>query len=321
MTWLYAVWGLGGAALLLILVLFGIGMFAFNQTALRKKKRENYGIDEYFPENPEIKRRLMLYEHSDCYIRTTHNKNIECKFFSAGAGAQDKMIVLVHGLYNNMYSTSAHALMYLELGYDVLMYNQRSVGESQGKTKTYGYYERYDLASVLKYMKTNIQDKKIIVHGFSMGAATAAMHSELNEDGNLAAGYILDSPFSDLREAFLHTATKPRGPKQKPAGKFKKLFCRFMLSLSNILNVLFLRFSYRQVRPKEAVKVATAPMFIIHAVEDTVCPVSMGEEIFDCKVLGERRIWTPEHTSHIHAFFDYPEKYREKVIQFLSEIE
>ncbi|MCB0457859.1 MAG: alpha/beta fold hydrolase, partial [Flavobacteriaceae bacterium] len=64
--------------------------------------------------------------------------------------------------------------LFKEMGYDVLLYDARACGESEGEIVSLGYYEKEDLIAAVNYLK-GIGKKEIAVYGFSQGGATAIM--------------------------------------------------------------------------------------------------------------------------------------------------
>ena len=54
-------------------------------------------------------------------------------------------VILVHGLGGNRYTNFPLAEMFLQKGYNVLTYDQRSSNENTAQYTTFGYWEKYDL--------------------------------------------------------------------------------------------------------------------------------------------------------------------------------
>src|SRR5262245_47092149 len=109
-------------------------------------------------------------------------------------------IVFLHGLSDNRASGLAIANHFVSRGFDVIAYDSRAHGESEGTACTYGYYEKKDLERVLDHVEV----KPIVVMGFSRAAAVAlqAAPADRRIDAVVAI-----SPFSDLR-----TIVRERAP-------------------------------------------------------------------------------------------------------------
>lgn len=85
-----------------------------------------------------------------------------------GAGKRGT-VVFLHGVAANRESGVGIADHFLAQGFDVLAYDSRAHGESDGKACTYGFYEKEDLRRVLD----RVTAPPIVLMGTSMGAAIA----------------------------------------------------------------------------------------------------------------------------------------------------
>ena len=103
-------------------------------------------------------------------------------------------VVFLHGLRDNRGSAVGIAAHFVPRGFEVIAYDSRAHGESDGDACTYGFYEKQDLGRVLDRVTVN----PIVVMGVSMGAAVALQAAA--QDRRIAA-VVAVSSFSDLRTA------------------------------------------------------------------------------------------------------------------------
>ncbi len=101
------------------------------------------------------------------------------------------LIVYLHGLGDNRQSGVGVAQRYGQLGWDVLTYDQRAHGESEGAACTYGYFEKYDLGRALDVLGAS----RAVVMGSSLGGSVALQAAAV--DPRIVA-VIAQSPFADL---------------------------------------------------------------------------------------------------------------------------
>jgi alpha-beta hydrolase superfamily lysophospholipase len=101
-------------------------------------------------------------------------------------------VVFLHGMSDNRASGGEVTDHFVARGFEVIAYDSRAHGESEGDACTYGYYEKRDLERVLD----RVEAKPIVVMGFSMGAAVALQAAAV--DPRIDA-VVAVSPFSDLR--------------------------------------------------------------------------------------------------------------------------
>ncbi|MCI2455285.1 alpha/beta hydrolase, partial [Listeria monocytogenes] len=70
---------------------------------------------------------------------------------------------------------------------------------SGGKTTSYGYYEKEDLAKIVKWLRQKLGESAIIgIHGESMGAVTTLLYAAKPEAN--ANFYIADCPFASFED-------------------------------------------------------------------------------------------------------------------------
>jgi pimeloyl-ACP methyl ester carboxylesterase len=112
-----------------------------------------------------------------------------------------RSVIFVHGWQANRvdtgFGTDAIARDMIQHGYDALLFDLRSCGESDGDRFTLGTSEPRDLLGAYDFMRSQGYDPaRMVVVGDSMGAATVIEASpQLRDVGALVA----DSAFSELR--------------------------------------------------------------------------------------------------------------------------
>jgi alpha-beta hydrolase superfamily lysophospholipase len=108
-------------------------------------------------------------------------------------------VLLVHGNGGSRWNTLGTAEMLAERGCTVLMISARAHGDSTGDFNDIGYGARHDVVAGMQFLERLRPGRPIVVHGTSMGAAAALFASK--ELGDRVRGYILESPYRDLRTA------------------------------------------------------------------------------------------------------------------------
>ena len=89
--------------------------------------------------------------------------------------SNDKWALIIHGYGHNHNHMNGFAEMYLANGYNVLMVDQRAAGASEGEWLTMGVAESNDVALWTQKIAELNPNAKIVLHGVSMGAATAML--------------------------------------------------------------------------------------------------------------------------------------------------
>lgn len=188
-------------------------------------------------------------------------------------------VVFLHGLADNRGTGVGIADHFLDRGYDVIEYDSRAHGESEGAACTYGFYEKQDLRRVLDRVET----KPIAVMGTSLGAGIALQAAAV--DPRIAA-VVAVSSFSDLR-----TAARERAP--------------FFASKGNLAEAFVLaenegKFHADDVSPMAAAALIKVPTLVIHGRKDDETPPEHSERIFAALHEPKRLIMVP-NADHNHV--------------------
>jgi uncharacterized protein len=103
------------------------------------------------------------------------------------------IVFYVHGNAGSMQDWGHLYDLYIDLGYDLLMFDYRGFGKSVGRIHSQQqFYD--DVQAVYDYVKTIFDEKQIIVQSFSIGTAAAVKIATENDPDML----ILKAPFYSL---------------------------------------------------------------------------------------------------------------------------
>lgn len=222
-------------------------------------------------------------------------------------------IIIVHGINGNRLTALRYADIYLDKGFNVLVYDSRDHGASGGTDVTYGYYERYDLDKWVTWVQSRYKGGIIGIHGESMGAATALMYSQLDQEGKKRIKfYVVDCPYSDLDQLFTL--------KLKQDYKINiPILSKIILFYSNKVTSMRSGFKFNQVSPINSIKNVTAPIMFIHGDIDTFVPTQMSKDMYNIKK-GPKALYIAPGASHAQSYQVDKDDYRDKVINFIDSV-
>lgn len=192
-------------------------------------------------------------------------------------------------------------------GYNVLLFDFRNSGESEGKMTSVGKYETRDILGAVDFLKKEKaqQAGRIVVYGFSMGAATAILAAA--EDKRIGA-VIADSPFADLKsylESNLEVWTK------LPAFPFNLAFM--------LITPLLTGLDPSSVSPLRVIKSLTPrPVLFIHGEADQSIPSDNSRLLLEVSNNPHAQLWLVPGAGHVESYSKEPEKYQQKINQFLK---
>jgi len=187
-------------------------------------------------------------------------------------GARRGLIVYLHGIADNRRSGVGLARRYAPQGYDVLVYDSRGHGASDGTVCTYGFYEKRDLSRALDLAQAMTGAKDAIVFGSSLGAAVALQAAAVEPR---IRAVVAQSSFADLE-----TIIRDRAPFIATAGDVAKA-----IALAESEG----RFRAADVSPCTAAGRIHVPVLLIHGEQDHETAPAHSRRIYEA-LTGPRRL-------------------------------
>ncbi|OON90477.1 MAG: hypothetical protein ATN32_03825 [Candidatus Epulonipiscium fishelsonii] len=196
--------------------------------------------------------------------------------------------------------------MFYDKGYNILMYDHRYHGRSEGENCTLGYYEKYDLKDLVTWVLRKVGKNSIVgIHGESMGASTAIMHSAID---NRTKFTIADCPFQDVRFQFKHRLKVEYNVPAFP-----------ILNVIGIFNKIITGVSYRKISPIKITPLITTPILYIHGdMDDFTLPINSVNlyKATKCK----KKIYLAKNAKHAKSITTNPKVYKKIVFNFIDTI-
>lgn len=185
-------------------------------------------------------------------LTTSDNIKLAAWFIPAVDGKTKKTIIGLHG-YPADKGNILPAVKDLAKNYNLLLFDFRYHGQSQGSYTTVGAKEVNDLLAAVKFLKTREIDK-IGIWGFSMGGAVALM--TIPKAAEIKA-VVADSSYASLEnmapQLFLIPGSK------KPLSLLVRAWVKLILGID-----------IKKISPAKAIENSTIPILIIHDRNDQV---------------------------------------------------
>ena len=215
-------------------------------------------------------------------------------------------VIICHGVTENKINSMRYARMFERLGFNAVVYDHRRHGESQGKTTSYGHYEKFDLQAVVAKVREEIgPDALLGIHGESMGAATTLLYAgTLADDADF---YVADCAFSNFPK-LLKIIFESAVPID---AKYTIPFADFFMRIRD-------GYSVTEVMPIDAVENIKNPVFFIHSTPDDFIPSTMSEELYEAKP-EPKSLKLFDKGAHAKSYNENPGDYEQAVAKFLHD--
>ncbi len=230
--------------------------------------------------------------YEDVVLTTSDGLHLKGWFFPQPAS--DKAIVGLHG-YPADKGDILPVLLFLQQDFNLLVFDFRYFGESEGAYSTAGAKEIQDLLAGLAYLE-NRGLKKIGVWGFSMGGAVALMASA---QSNAIKAVVSESSYADLYSMARETY------------RYLSILKVPLATLTGWWAKLFLGVDLHEASPVVKIRGSRLPILLIHSTTDQVIPFSHAERLKEALSENPKaEFWFREGSSHGELGGEYQSRIR-----------
>lgn len=215
-------------------------------------------------------------------------------------------LILVHGIGGCKEHLLPFAQKLAQRGISNVLLDLRAHGESGGEYCTFGFYEKYDLSALVDTLLALNPEQTIGIFGNSLGGAIALQ--TLAEDKRLHFG-IIESTFHDLEAVTAEYGEDLFGVKSF-------WLAHHVLEKSAVIA----HFDPFSVKPGEAARHITQPVFMAHGDQDDRIPIGFGKINFDHLASSQKTWYTVSGAGHLNIGRKGGEAYFEAMMGFLEGV-
>lgn len=218
----------------------------------------------------------------------------------------NRTMIFVHGITVSRIWSIKYIKMFYDRGWNILLYDQRRHGKSEGMFSTYGYYEKLDLDLWVDFVAERKGKNSIIgIHGESMGAATALQYIDINKYADFI---IEDCGFCSLRELLMRKA------------KNISIILYPFYYFASLEAKLRAKFIFSDIRPIDMVEKSKIPIMFIHGDKDDFIPCDMSVKMYEAKEVGDKAMYIAKGAAHARAIEVDKSSYEKEVFKFVDKV-
>lgn len=265
--------------------------------------REYY--KNYATDYDEFSQEYIIEEYS---IKSSSNGHqIPLVYIHQGNHNQETAI-LIHGLGGTKYTTYPVARFFLNLGYNVMAYDQMNSGDNGRQLNSLGVLEAEDSLDLARHAQDQFsQDQEIVLWGTSYGSLTAAIALGKDQEG-LIDYAVLDSPLDDPNYYIENEFEKAAASYHVPV--------EFLEFAGNKALDKYLGIQFSDMDGLSWIEKSKIPVLLIASTEDELTPYQMAENYLG--ILGNRGRLITVDSPHSSAYLRQPEAYQGWLAEFLD---
>ena len=285
------------AVLLILVIVLGFYLASYSMTGKRQTleearawQEEHYDLSWYDP-----------LEKTD-YTVTSYDGYILHAQFLKNPGDTSRYVLISHGYTDNRFGALKYAYMYLEQGFNVIVYDLRGHGLNEPTFCTYSARERKDLLALILDSRERYPNTTLFgIHGESLGAATSIAVLEEKPPIDFV---VADCGFSEISSVLKGGLRGMHLP-------------GFFVDVASVCAKIRYGYSFGQMRPIDSLKDNQIPILFIHGADDDFILPEHSEKM-KAATKGYAELHLIEGAAHAMSIITDPDSYREYVSAFLA---
>ena len=218
--------------------------------------------------------------------------------------ATDRYMLISHGYTDNRIGDLKYVKMYLDYGFNCILYDLRGHGENAKTFTSYGILEAKDLCNMIEDSRKRYTDMTVLgLHGESLGAATSVTCLKYKPEVDFV---VADCGFSDI-ENVIRGAYRSAG---LPA---------WLFNIADIGARMRFHYALKEMRPVDSLPDNKVPILFIHGAEDDFILPKNSEDMKNATA-GYAEFYTIPGAGHAESVLTDTEAYRGYVKEFLEKI-
>ena len=285
--------------IIIVFVLLGIGLALFSLTIRRQSieearqwQQEHYDIS-WYDAMDKVNYTVASYDGYLLHVQLLKN-----------TVPSDKYVIISHGYTDNHIGSLKYTDTYLNLGYNVILYDLRGHGENEKTFCTYTIREAKDLVTLINDTRERYSDFKTLgIHGESLGAATSIACLKYNPD---IAFVVADCGFSEIKSVMENGLASVHLP-------------RSFIKWARFWAKIIYGYNYDEMRPIDSLSNNEVPICFIHGAADNFIFPFHSENMAKA-TRGYSELHLIDQATHAASVLTDKPQYHDILENFLSNV-
>lgn len=253
----------------------------------------------YYVRLREATESMAVRPRRRCELKNSRGEKLVGYYYPCSDKPTGKIAFIVHGYRaNHAEAAGVVCQMWLDRGFDVFGCDHIASGESEGKYISFDYYESIDCLKWIDFLLGEFgKDISIVLHGFSMGAATVMRMSDQVPEN---VKFIVEDSGFTTGAALLRA---------NMGGVYPAL---------KLINRIVAGYDLEKTDVRPHLERSRLPILFVHGMDDPLVPFAMGKELFGA-YKGEKDCLFIPRLRHVETGYYALPQYKAKIDEFLEK--
>ncbi|MDY6431171.1 MAG: hypothetical protein SPL00_05275 [Bacilli bacterium] len=241
----------------------------------------------------------------DIYVKTRDNFSIFGQYFDFGG---DFAVIISSGRPETGVYSSFYASSYKKAKVNVMVYDSRAHGNSDGTISGMGFQEKEDIFALAKWIHEEKKINKIILHGICVGASSSCFALVDKDCPSYIVGFVSDGMYTSYYETLIHRVRHCHGSPFLCLPYFRRRIKRE------------LNYDIKNEGPFVNVSKISVPTLMMASKEDIYSLPQKTQYLFDNLASKNKTMVWWEHGRHSHLKIVDEELYDSSIYNFVKSL-
>lgn len=219
---------------------------------------------------------------------------------------EKKSVIIIAGRMESLLYSYYFAEPYRQLGYNVLVIDNRSHGLSEGKYLSLGFKEYRDILRWGELLHDKFRQESIVLHGICIGSSAALFALCAPECPDYFRAMVAEGMFTTFRDTFVNHMIDGNHPVY-PATPFVMAYIRLFGGADVVHDGPIVRITQLK-----------KPILFLHSKEDVFSLPEEVQRVYDKCTSDKELVWF-DKGAHSRVRINASEKYDDTITAFLKE--
>ncbi|KHF37620.1 alpha/beta hydrolase [Paenibacillus sp. FSL M7-1455] len=294
--------------IVILLLLFGASIYFYNVGIKRSRK-------DFLETDPALVKMDHPWEHAEEWLSSQPVETVHIQgedglpltgYYIPAPRPSNRTAIVVHGYNSQGREMGAFAKLYSDMGFHVLMPDNRGHGQSGGDYIGFGWHDRRDVVQWIRYiLERSGPDMQITLHGVSMGGATVLMASGEQLPDQVKC-IVSDCAYTSIKDILTYQLKQMYKLPPFPLLPVTSLVCKLRAG-----------YFFGEGSALKQVAKTRLPILFIHGDKDAFVPFPMVHRLA-AAAGGETDLYVVPAAVHANAYFVDKKEYAYRISRFVE---